>query len=58
MLRPLRIRCSAPWSSLWAGVDLAEQHLAELLADALAEFPMATVNTVEAATLTEGQLWR
>jgi DNA polymerase-3 subunit delta len=35
---------------------LAEQHLAELLADALAEFPMATVNTVEAATLTEGQL--
>ena len=35
---------------------LAEQHLAELLADARAEFPMATVNTVEAALLTEGQL--
>ena len=35
---------------------LAEQHLAELLADARAEFPMATVNTVEAAMLTEGQL--
>lgn len=35
---------------------LAEQHLAELLTDARAEFPMATVNTVEAATLTEGQL--
>jgi DNA polymerase-3 subunit delta len=35
---------------------LAEQHLAELLADARAEFPMATVNTVDAALLTEGQL--
>jgi DNA polymerase-3 subunit delta len=35
---------------------LAEQHLAELLTDARAEFPMATVNTVEAALLTEGQL--
>ncbi len=35
---------------------LAEQHLAELLSDARAEFPTATVNTVEAATLTEGQL--
>jgi DNA polymerase-3 subunit delta len=35
---------------------LAEQHLAELLADARAEFPQATVNNVEASTLTEGQL--
>lgn len=35
---------------------LAEQHIAELLTDARAEFPMATVNTVEAASLTEGHL--
>ncbi len=35
---------------------LAEQHLSELLADARAEFPQATVNNVEASTLSEGQL--
>jgi len=35
---------------------LAEQHLAELLTDARAEFPMATVSVVDAAALTEGQL--
>ena len=29
---------------------LAEQNLAELLADARAEFPQATVNSVEAST--------
>ncbi len=35
---------------------LAEQHLAELLSDARAEFPMATVTSVDASALTEGQL--
>ncbi|HET7724361.1 MAG TPA: DNA polymerase III subunit delta [Propionibacteriaceae bacterium] len=35
---------------------LAEQHLAEILSDALAEHPQATVNSVEASTLTQGQL--
>ncbi len=35
---------------------VAEQQLAEVLSDARAEHPQATVNVVEAASLTQGQL--